>query len=417
MTERFKKDIEAFGSPYMKDSFVKKTFLPYEYEKEKVPVGRTFEGNVFHLDLEHPIRCIIVGTPGSGKTFLIRTIMDRLTKIPRGLKKIGYSIFIPTDIKDEFKTSKRQVQKKFRHMNLKGEKPCGQNVITLRPTFFKLVNKRLPKDNHWVSVDMSKMEEYDFMTLLNVNKMTDPQKTLVQDLYGRIKKEPNFNMEKLKDLVKNMVEFDERQINAMKNKLKPLFESEFGDSRYFRDIVKGINQGNIIALNMEDYDLFGKGSFLYPEVFVGMTLRNILIARRRGLVPPLFILVDEAGRFIPKDRNPSCKRDIMESDKRDRKYGVSYIYATQYFSDLPDEVKKTARYTFLPYNIDKKVLAETLKFTAMVHRGYWQNAENDAIQLIQKMKRRQWLVLDRDLKEKHIIDLIAPLSEHSETLN
>lgn len=364
-------------------------------------------------------------THNSGKSFLLRTIMDRVTKLPLHSVKLeggttemrGYSVFIPTDIKDEFKSSKYPAQSKFTKNIFPGEKPTGQKIIALRPTFFKKFDPHLAKDNHWISVDMSKMEELDFMTLLKVSRMSEAQQIMMQSLYNKIGKESNFTMSKLKTALDELDGYDDNQKIKMKAKLQPLFDSGFSDERYYRDLVKGINQGNIITINMEDYDRMGKGAFAFPEVFVGMTLRVLRIARRKGNIPPLFVFIDEAGRFIPKGENPPCKKDIIEGDKVDRRYNISYLYATQYFSDLPDEVKKTSRYIFLPYNIDKQVLADTLIFTGSVTNGFWQNAQNDAIRHIREMQRFQWLVIDTDAKEKRIIDLAGLLSAHSETEN
>jgi len=431
--DNFEEQIEEFGTNYMKDSFLSKTFTPYEYKSGRIPIGTDQLGNEFCIEWDDAIRMIIVGKPGSGKTFLLRGIMDRLTKVPLSKTQIGYAIFIPTDIKDEFKSSKRPVQHKFRKMHLPGELAEGQNISTLRPSFFKYVNKRLPKQNHWMAVDISKMEEYDFMTLLNADKMREPQRIITQNLYDELKKETNFNMGRLKEILDGMLgQYDEKQVKALQNKLQPLFNSGFGDSRYFRDLVKGINSGKevevieddvprmvkhskIIALNMEDYDLLGKGSFLYTEVFVGMALRQLLIARRRGYIPPIWVLLDEAGRFIPKDSNPSCKKDIMESDKRDRKNNVSYIYATQYFTDLPDEIKQTSKYIFLPYNVDTGIIKSVLSFTGMVTNNFVQNIASDSNRLKSQLGHRQWLVFNTDTREKRIINLNAPLSEHTET--
>ncbi len=202
----FENQIENFGTSYMKKSFLYEKILPYEYQKGKIPIGTDTLGNEFCLEWgSDAIRSIIIGKPGSGKTFLLRGIMDRLSKVPLSSNQIGFSIFIPSDIKDEFKSSLRPVQHKFKKMHLHGEMPSGQDIVCLRPSFFKSVNPKLPMDNSWISVDMSKMEEYDFMTLLNADKMREPQRVLIQNLYDRIKKEQNFSMDKLSEILNGLI--------------------------------------------------------------------------------------------------------------------------------------------------------------------------------------------------------------------
>lgn len=411
-------NIKIIGNDYFKESLIEEEEIPFEYSMSQIEIGTDSRtGRIFSIDMKDAIRGLLVGKAGSGKTFLLRTIIDRA-------EKSGYNIFIPTDIKDEFKSSKEPLQYKFRKNLLPQETPEGKKIFTFRPTFFREEFPHLAENNHWISVDLSKMKRADFMTLMNSERLSESQKTMLELLYDELKTYENFEIDMIEDVIDDMNDFTTTQKTGMKLKFKPILSSGFSDPKYLRNVPEIMRHSRIVSINMENFESFGKGNYLYPEVFVGLMLRNLIVERRKDAsmkrkdcnkLNPLFIVVDEAPRFIPANGNPSCKNDFLESVDIDRRYGISYLFAAQYPKSLPDRILKQCRYIFIPHNADTDIIKDILIMCGMVTRGYIQNAGNDANRLKRQLGKWQWLVIDTTLNTTNIINVAAPLSNHMET--
>lgn len=407
------KPLQELGSSYFRDGLFKREEKVMSYGKQ-LTIGKKRTGAVYYLDLREACRMIIIGKTRSGKTWLLREMADRL-------KKIGYSMVFLPDVKDEFKSSKKPVQEKFRQFLLEGETPEPMNVVTLRPTFFKQIDRDgLPSDNYYYSISLGALSKADFNTLMNTSDMTAPQQIIMELIFERIAKQfketGEFSFENIDRIIDEMTEINATQKTAMKFKFRPLKSSFFYEKKHQKNIIEIIKRGYHPAINMEGFDSFGgEGSFRYPEVFVGMVLRMVINARRAKVIQPLFIMVDEASRFIPADKNPSCKRDFMESCDLDTRYNINYAYATQEIEKIPIQIVKQCRYIFVPHSADVGTIRNVLMMSGLVRNQ--QTATNDSIHLKGRLKRHEWIVFDLVSGTKEIVKPISPLSEHMETSN
>ena len=277
------------------------------YDKYKIPIGiDTFNGKVFYLDVREAFRMLIVGMTRSGKTWLLRVINDRL-------KKAGYcSIFLP-DVKNEFGSSNKPLQKKFRKYLLKDEVPAGTKVVPLRPTFFKtLRTKGKSPDNMWYSININKLTKADLLTLMP-DKLTPNQKIIIETLYDEIDKIGGIKeIQQLIDMVEDIPDISASQISHMKYKFYPLKKGHLFEPEHCHDIIDAMKKGVTPAIVMEDFESISRTGAGFPQVFVSIVLREVTGARRRKEIPRLVVFVDEASRFVPADGDPSCKIEFME---------------------------------------------------------------------------------------------------------
>lgn len=410
--DTFLRNMKTFGNNYLKKSLFQKPKEEMHYNKKMLCIGKTIEGNKFYLDLTESCRMLVLGLTRAGKTFTLRSIMDRLAVT-------GCDIIHLNDCKDEYKSSIYPLQGKFQHLLLPGETPTTQKVVALRPTFFKQINDALPKDNFWYSADFSKMTQNDFMTLMNVEQMTGPQKVTMEIIYENLKKKLDeghpFSIELIEEIIEGIEELSTQQIVSMKFKFRPLKTANFYEEAYKRDIISLMKKGYIPAINMENFENFDKSAFKFGPVTLAIILRQVIQATRAKILKNVWIMFDEAPQFIGTDTNTSIKESISKSFMLDARYGINYVIVTQFFSLIPENMRANCKYIFLPYNIETGVLKEILLETG--HARNVQTATNDALKMKAKMQRipYSWLVLNKMSGNMNIITMSAPLSNHMET--
>lgn len=407
------KHLKEIGSDYFQSLLYVPPKKPVvNYGHRHLQIGRRIsDGSVFNIELKDAIRCILIGLSGSGKTFFIKSMMDRLVKV-------GFDVVQLSDVKDEFKHSLKPVQEKFRYGLLEGEEPKGCKIVALRPTFFKTISKRLPKHNFWYSVHMNSLSKADFFTLLNVPDMSQTQQVSMEILYEKIRQQlksgETFSLDMVEEIIEEIDEIDKRTKQALIFKFRPLKNSHFFEPEYERNITSLIQRGFTLSFNMDNFEEFGKSSYSFPEVTLNIALREIIKARKLNKIKKLFIFVDEAIRWVGNDKSSSLKSSILESVDLHRRVGVSYGFAVQSLGDTPEKIISQSRYIFIPAVADTNTIRTALISTGLVKNT--QIARNESIRIKKRMKRFKWswLVLDRIDQQMDLIYVLSPLSFHLE---
>ncbi len=352
----------------------------------------------------------------SGKSFLMREMIDRIHQTDRAI------VFL-NDCKDELKSSLYPVQSEFAGNLLEGETPTMLPIVTLRPTFFKPIKPDLPKDNHWYSIDMRHLSKADFFTMLNSKKLTATQRISMDltftELQKRLKadKELKFSLELIDDILESIEELTPKQVTALKYKFKPLEYSNFINVEFKRSIVDMLNKGYVPSINLESFDLFGEGSFSYPETLLSVVLREVIEARISGKIKPLWVFIDEASRFLGAKLQTSLKLQFTESVDLHTKYFVNYCIASQIIEDVPLGVLKQSKYIFVPATADVDSIKYILSNTGIANTI--QIAGNDARRLKRKMMAHEysWAIINRMRGTMDLIMPLSPLSKHTTTDN
>lgn len=410
MTDDFDsmRPLKGIGNSYFQSLFdEEKKVMTYS---KQLAIGRDKKGKVFYLDCREAFRGIFIGPTRSGKTWLIRAIVDRWKQ------GIGDVLYL-TDVKNEFYSSRKPLQPQFHHLLLPGESPVATNVITLRPSFFEQIDRDgCPKFNSYYSVNMGLMSKADFLTLMNADASTALQQNIFELIYDELSKEHQktgiFSFDTIDEIIDSVQELNATQKLNMKFKFRPIKSSGFYKQEYERDIISLMNKGFIPAINVRGFDQFGKGSFDYPSVFIKIVAFLIVNARRQRKIKEVLVLLDESPRFVPIDRNSSSKAFIMESVDVDTAERVNYLFGAQSIEKVPDAIVKQSRYIFLPANVDLGTLRTVLMSTGLCRNI--QSSVNDSIYLRQQMsaKRHEWLCVDKLLATKTIFTPLAPLSWH-----
>lgn len=403
---------EEFGNQYLKDSFLHKEAFVRDYGTKRVAIGVNIRSNkIFYVDLNHAVRIIFIGMPRSGKTFTLRGFVDRM-------KLAGYDIFYLSDVKNEFISSSKPVQKKFHSLLLPGETPAGTKIITLRPTFFKHDKDEAPPEgNVWYSPDLREMKKSDFMTLFraeDINSMN--QRMIVDGICDEIEKRKVSELTDIDAIIEETDAPDASKM-ALKYKLVPLKKSFFYEKEHVKNLVNAFKNGYSVAINFENYEDYNKSILEFPQVVYSLGLQIVIHARRENKIKPVMIVVDEAPRFLPAESNPASKINTLESVERDGRYGVNFVFGVQDIKRCPPSLITTCRYIFLPYSADINTFKEVLTMCGFIR--YAQNGNRDALFLKKRMKMYQWAIIDRwdtnlEISRIAVVAPLAPLTEHME---
>jgi len=413
---------DAAGNDFSKQFYRPPREADFVYDENNLPLGVTLDGEIFTMDMRDAPKGVFLGFTGTGKTFFIRGISDRLNKL-------GYTIIFPTDVKNEMWSSNKPVQQKFVKALLQGEEPCKMPVVTLRPTFFKQAGlNQLPPYNYWFSPLLSEMEKTDFNTILGIDskQASQAQKLAGEAIFNIMKKEPKkySRYEDFDQLISAITDLKDEQKNQFRLKIRNLFDSGFFmvGNDVIHDAVELSSQGYVVALNLENFELFAKTGAGYPQVLVSMVFRSYLKARRGLLnkekipykINRLFAFFDESNSFVPKNKEPSSKVETIDSVKRDRRYGVYHYFAYQSWNDIPEDVVTNCRYCFLPHNVSLLDMMSAFEsFTTMRVDSTRRNRLRE-IQKRCKKTRHGWIVLDRKTGLHTIITPLSPMSFHME---
>lgn len=410
------RELGELGSQYFKKSLLKKEKRKpvATYSSNHIQIGRNIKnGKVFSIDVSEACRICVIGSTRSGKTWLFRVLADRL-------KKTDYDVIHLSDIKNEMFSSNWPLQEKFREFLLKGEEPISYNVVSLRPTFFRTFNKNLKKFNYWYSIDMKEMSKGDFFTLVGAPKWKNANQLIAlemiyPELNKRLKNGEKFSVELLTDIAQNIEEIDGRSFNALKMKFMPLKYYDFYDENYERSVTELLRNGYVVTINLEDYDRFEKGAFMFTETTLSMVMRELIEARKNRKLRQLWFLIDESSRFLANDKNNAFKDDVLEAVDVTARYGVNFVFAWQHGGDVPDKILNQSRYIFIPAESDTKTIQNIVSNAGTTK--YIQHIPNEARRLKQAAKRvkHAWFIFDRRTNSIHLVKPIAPLTWHLET--
>lgn len=401
------KNLRRIAPSYIGDNLDPDVRVVREYTKYDIAIGVTKFGKVVYLDVRESCRCISIGRTRTGKSFFLRGFSDRLKKSKYGI------VFLP-DPKNEYASSNKPVQEKFVKGLLKDEMPTPQEVISLRPTFFKLYRDFLPSNNLWFSVPYNKLSASDFLTLFKSDELSVTQNNILQELLYNLleRKDEELGLEEIESMIMNC-DVGKPTKQSLLMSLRLLRRSNFYVEGTGVDVVKLIREGKSLALNVQFFEDFEKSRFRFPEVVFSVVLKELIDARRNNLIPPLWVLVDEARTFLPRNYMTSSRELVEKSVKLDAKYGVNYFFAAQEFRDIPEELISQCRYIFVPYNAELSDFVFALRRAGLIRQVLTQT--NDALKIKSSMSQYDWLLVDTNMNTKVIFKPLSPLSFHDET--
>lgn len=379
----------------------------------------------FNIDINKPgssNHILILGSSGSGKSFLMRSIWNRAFKS-------GAAVAIPVDMKPEAFTSSRPLQKKFHKFLL----PIERNLIEHSPLRFPMKNYRpffLTKATDSENIkgeentqfEMTDLNEFDLDLIMGVTEMTDQKKVLISNAFSKIK---NGELRSIDDMC-NEIERPEYEGHPTTKKsisavLRSIRDKGVVGSRFDKvDFVSDIKKGMVPVMNMMGAFRSGSSDH-YSAAYVAIVLRQLLDAKQSGEIPKsmrLLIMLDEVNRYFAKDSDDSCAaKEILRALDMGRQYGISLCCSSQDLGRISDTLLNQSNYVFVGYDLPPDHFREIIRKKEPHKVTDHYNFGQETSHVLGSMKTyrggsRDWLFIDATKRDDDykIFKPLAPLS-------
>ena len=397
------KNLYRSTNPYYTRMMGHTEVVPFKYEGYEILLGKDNDKLDVTLDIEESFRACAIAATRTGKTFMIRRMLDELYHS-------GWACAILPDAKDEYGSSRNPIQTKFRNNLPPGELPKGLPMRVFRPFFFSELGK-LPEGNEWVALELTDLSKVDFQTLCGFDKLPSKQKLDLDSLWLLILNKTISSVEEIETVC------EENNWLKLWEKISFINECGLFDSRFAIDPVEVLKNKEVLVLNYADFDALDMRANSLDQIFLAIWLRKIIEAKKKGLLPNLMIFNDETARWVPRSGNPSCKKIILEAVDVVAAFGISFMFGFQRIDSVPEALVRQCKYKFLPYNVDRSTLEEVLKLeniiTDMV-RG-----KKLFVEILQtlKAKKFRWTIITKGDDFLEYVDCYSPISAHLESLS
>jgi len=290
--------------------------------KQEIPVhiGTLVDTNIdVTIDLQNLSRhCLIVGTTGTGKSWLRGVLLERL-----------YDLGVPQLIFDPLRDYVKAVEE-LNGVNLRYGKNFLPRLDALGPSMFRaMLRDVLTPLQLAIAVRAFKRFRVEAR---RSGKPLNPRK-IINYIYavGKEMKAMRETMDNAAARVEALL--DELGYPEEQKGIERYFQSTNGEANLFPNWKELINEKKLVNIDLLDI------SDLALQVTVASTLSEILELRKKGEIPPLIVSFDETHRIAPREKNPPPSAMIVRNIIRfGRHYGIGIIAITQFPDSIDTEL-------------------------------------------------------------------------------
>ena len=312
-------------------------------------------GSKILIDLTAPHLILICGKRGYGKSFTMAVLIEELARLPFQIRQRISVIAI--DTVGIFWSMKIPNKESVEELAEWGLKPQSTDLSVLVPQgrldFYK--SKGLPVDGAF-TLKASELESEEWLALFRMN-WNQPEGVLLSRIVDEVREKLGtfYGIDDLITAVRQDRDSEVVAKNALINKLK--FAQRWGliekEGTKIKDMVK---PGKITVIDVSAYRqtigmegtrdiivaLLGKK--LFEERMLFRKEEEIKLVRgekRESSMPIVWMLVDEAHMFMPKDEDSIALKVLLEWVRVGRQPGLGLVLATQRPEKLhPDAISQ-----------------------------------------------------------------------------
>ena len=404
---------EGINIPLVKQFFYYEE--KFEYSKDKIPLGLTSYGELVHINFSEAQRIMILGGTGSGKTYLLLSIVSRYLQNEENL-------FIdPCDVKNEMACINQPIQARFRKYLLENEKPQGFDIKIYRPVFFDKLLGTKYKEQIPCQIRLKDLDAHDFAYILGLD--TETVIECIVDIYEQMEEEDNFTVDRLKFLVKNDNVLTPTQKRRVLRIVDTLVKYKIiGEEFTEIDIVEDLNNGFSPIINFQGVDTVSDRFRNFSTIFVDLVLRHLIRAKQKKIIPlnkKILIKLDESELWYPNIGNPPSKRTITNILNIGRDYRISMCFIVKNKDRIPKDAFRQCRYIFFPQSIQaseaKEIIREVMPSTYENPQTFLGNVTSMISEMTTYQDgQRDWMIFDRYNDNYEIFRPLAPLCRKKE---
>lgn len=385
----------------------------YKYSLAKMPIGIDENDDIVNLNMNKSKVILVVGGRDAGKTWFKRMFWNRFYLA-------GGVVAIMTDIKPEYYTSTKPLQKQFHRFLLPGEKPQGFPVQSFYPLFLQKVTNTTYPNTQVVQVSLDELNLFDFYTLLGATDISDSRRLGIERSFLKVQDGTITNLEDLKKDIDKNTDIRPQSRNLLIAEVNNLERmGVIGDSFSDIDFSDVILEGRVPCLSLPGYEMASRYSD-YAAAIAAIMMRKLYMAKKGGKISRLLHLLevfDEINRFVPNIGTTALKEETLQEVDLSRQHKGSMIVSTQDYKRIPLTILEQASLIFFPYNISPNSAKEILREKASYEETNPITFGTEVRQLVGSMIKhkdgsRDWLLIDSERKENFVFRPLAPLSHH-----
>ena len=314
--------------------------------------------NKLFMDVARSHVVLVAGKRGSGKSYSLGVIAEELTYLPSETSKnIASLIFDTMGIfwTMKFKNEKEKYlleewQLKTKDLPVKVFAPFGK--------IEEYKEKNIPIDFEF-ALKASELEAEDWITTFNLN-MTSQEGVLIEKIITDLKNSSkDFTLTDIKELISHQAHASQET----KNIASALFQAAetwgiFATQEQGTEILDLIEAGKTTVLDLSVYSSIG--AYNVRALVIGLISRKLFKHRidarkkeeiqaiRHGVeylsystsreVPLVWLFIDEAHEFLPKDGKTPATEPLVQILREGRQPGISLVLATQQPAQIHNDV-------------------------------------------------------------------------------
>ncbi len=321
--------------------------------KNYVQMGHTYStANPVFLDVATSHVVYVCGKRGSGKSYTLGVIAEGIAALPKEISQnLAVVIFDTMGIYWTMKYPNKKDKLLLEHWNLKPE--GFKNVVIYVPKgfFTKMKSDGLEVDRSF-SLNPADLNSEDWLDLFRLTP-DDPVGIVISEAIGNLKNKgkEKYDIEEIIDEIKKNKDFKKEiklaaiaRFNNVKN--WGIFDKNALSTTYL------IKRGEISIIDLSCYSNF-PNSWDIKNLVVGVISKNLFMERMKVRkkeefqelqhelhefktealkmqhYPLVWILIDEAHEFIPKEGNTLATKPLITLLREGRQPGISLVLATQ----------------------------------------------------------------------------------------
>ncbi len=293
-------------------------------------LGKELEtGKFVYMDCAAPHVIFVCGIRGSGKSYTLGVIAEELV---RNNPNVAVLIIDPLGVFWAMKQA--NVDEEIKRLKEYGLVPQGFKTSVFVPYALK---SRVPKStfDKTFSIAVNELSIDEWCSIFDIKRFS-PQALLLEKAIKSLEGQP-YSVDELIEECEKVAKqhgFKEETVSAVISKLESSKEWGFLDKRG-TELFEICKEGEISVID---------ASFLSESLYcliTGIFARKILEARKLAtrasdteeltevLIPPTWVILDEAHTLVPSDRKTAASESLIEFVKQGRKPGCSLVLATQ----------------------------------------------------------------------------------------
>ena len=324
------------------------------FGKHFVKMGETMSlSNKVFLDVARPHVVLLSGKRGSGKSYSLGTIFEGILDLPENVRR-NLSVIV-VDTMGIYWTSKFPNTRQSKQLKEWDLKPKGAKVVVYVPKkYFKTQKESGIVTDRPLSVRPSELSAFDWVSLFDV-KITDPMGVLLERSLSMLKE--NFSIGDIIEVISHDANSDPDVKLALENRL--IAAKSWGifdiDATPLKELIA---PGQVSILDVSIYKGMSAGwglSSLVLSIIGKKILEERMTARKKEELeiigastkllesektekPIVWILIDEAHQFLPKESSTPATETFKRILREGRQPGLSLVLATQQPGEIHHDV-------------------------------------------------------------------------------